>query len=356
MTTHTRDAALADALDRLGGYRFVDGPGLACHGTMGAEALSSLGFDELVPGWVETYKASHAPIEAATPSRPVDLGNEHVWQDALGEVARMPEWEHAFEAELRAEPWQEVVGRWVPRLLDGYAGGLTHGLLRTAHAVRMLPSASDPTPAQLGELARGLASWAGWYRPLPGPTRVDGRLPLDEAIASLPRPQVRWTPMEAGTFSRLHELPAHQAAVAALEPPTGHASALSDLTAAMCRSILAARDAEPVGLVHALTPITASRTLLPHVPELTVEAMFTAAWRTGAALLVGFSSGIDDTSPAEEAPAPAAPEELAARAAEHGDVHLVKFTEACLREFALSPDPVYLRAAEHIQRATAGAS
>jgi hypothetical protein len=42
-----------------------------------------------------------------------------------------------------------------------------------------------------------------------------------------------------------------------------------------------------------------------------------------------------------------APGELIARV-EHKDPHVVKFTEACLRENAIRPDPAYLLAAQHL--------
>jgi hypothetical protein len=44
-----------------------------------------------------------------------------------------------------------------------------------------------------------------------------------------------------------------------------------------------------------------------------------------------------------------APEELRERAAEHGDEHAMKFTEACLREYAIRPDRKYLVAATRLQ-------
>ena len=43
MITNTRTDTLNDALERLADYAFVDGGGFACHGPMGAEALSALG-------------------------------------------------------------------------------------------------------------------------------------------------------------------------------------------------------------------------------------------------------------------------------------------------------------------------
>jgi hypothetical protein len=50
------------------------------------------------------------------------------------------------------------------------------------------------------------------------------------------------------------------------------------------------------------------------------------------------------TTAALEPPAAAA-DELAAAAAATLDAHAIKFTEACLREYALNPSPVYLVAA-----------
>ncbi|CAM5570622.1 Questin oxidase family protein OS=Streptomyces rimosus subsp. rimosus (strain ATCC / DSM 40260/ JCM 4667 / NRRL 2234) OX=1265868 GN=SRIM_018045 PE=4 SV=1 [Streptomyces rimosus subsp. rimosus] len=42
-------------------------------------------------------------------------------------------------------------------------------------------------------------------------------------------------------------------------------------------------------------------------------------------------------------------DELGARAVEHGDEHVLKFTEACRREYALRPDPRF-RAAVAVAR------
>jgi hypothetical protein len=83
----TRTDALHDALERLRGYGYVDGVGFACHGTMGAEALSSLGYDDLVATWVEAYKSRHQPIEAPPPTQRVG-GDEVSWRSALGDFIR----------------------------------------------------------------------------------------------------------------------------------------------------------------------------------------------------------------------------------------------------------------------------
>lgn len=75
----------------------------------------------------------------------------------------------------------------MPVLVPGYFGGLTHGLIRTAHAVRSFPEDAHPSELQLDELARGLAYWAATYRLLPGNPDRHGRFGVDEALRRLPR-------------------------------------------------------------------------------------------------------------------------------------------------------------------------
>ena len=40
-------------------------------------------------------------------------------------------------------------------------------------------------------------------------------------------------------------------------------------------------------------------------------------------------------------------DDLIDRAIRSGDEHAIKYTEACLSEYSLSPSPIYLRAADH---------
>jgi hypothetical protein len=123
---------------------------------------------------------------------------------------------------------------------------------------------------------------------------------------------------------------------------------LSTLTATFCRLLAERPDAVPLGVVHAVTPIAAVRTLLPYLPGISALDLYARAWQVDAAIAVGFG-GTPVASPAAldrfEPPHPA---DLTARAAEHRDPHVVKFTEACLREHARQPDPVYLFAAQHV--------
>ena len=348
-TTDTvRTDALHDALERLEGYSYLDGGGVPCHGPMGAEALSALGHDDLVAGWVEGYKARHVPIDAPPRKTPVDVTTEAAWTAALGDFARIDDWADAFTQRLDDEPWPDVLATWVPRLLPGYGGALAHGLIRTAHAVRAL-SEPELSTLQRDELARGLALWAAAYLRLPGRPELHGTRPLADAIAHLPRGTADWNPMEAAMFVRLDELDDFAGAVEALGPPSTSDGddALGDLSAAFCRVMLDHPDA-PVGpLVHTVTPIAAVRALTPYAPTLTAASVYAQLWQVDAGLVAGLTDRhvIDGTTAKEP---PATTEELAERAVENQDPHAMKFVEACLREHARRPDDVYLHAARHV--------
>jgi hypothetical protein len=344
-----RAAVLDDALDRLAGYDYVDGPGMAVHGPMGAEALSSLGMAERVAPWTEQYKSRHPAIPAPSATTRLDPAGEASWRPALGDPGRLSDWARLFLAELSEHPWPDVVATWVPRLLPGYGGAFTHGLIRTAHAVRAAETTTEPSSLVIDELAKALAFWAGTFTTLPGRPVLAGTRSLDDAVARLPRPDDAWTPAEAGMFSRIGELPAFPDAVEALGPPASVEEALSDLTATFARLLLAQPDANPIGLIHAITPVAGARTLLPHLPSVSTRQLYTQLWHVDAAIATGFTP-----APASEATAPDPgdteppdPSELVARAADHQDPHVVKFTEACLREHAVRSDPVYLLAARH---------
>jgi hypothetical protein len=346
----TRADAVHDALERLTEYGYVDGAGFACHGPMGAEALSSLGYDDLVGDWVEVYKARHRPIEAPPATGRIDSADRRSWQSALGDFSRVTDWNILFSRELQERPWPHVLHTWLPRLLAGYGGGLTHGLLRVAHAVRAMPRDHLPSDLALAELAAGLASWAGWYKPLPGRPELTGPLTIDQAIDGLPHPTERWTPIEAGTFTRLEELDGFAASVEAVGAPESADGALSDLTATFCRVLLANPDVFSQGLVHTVTPVAAVRTLLPYLPDVSVNTVYAQLWHVGAAIVCGFTARADGSrrsTAADPATVPTAGQ-ISARAAEHRDPHAVKFSEACLREHTVRDDPVYLRAAQHV--------
>jgi hypothetical protein len=344
----TRSDAINVALERFTDFNFnyLDAPGFASHGPMGAETLSTLGHDDLVPGWVDQYVKRNEPLPAPPASQRIDLTDPAATAAALGDPSRVSDWAVAFRHRLAEQPWQAMVSEWIPKLMPGYAGALTHGLIRTSHAIRAFPADESPSGLMLDELAHGLALWAATFKVLPGHPQLSGPLTLADATRRLPRPEQPWPMTEAGTFSRIGELDGFPSAVEALGKPDSAETALSALSAQFCQVMLAYPDMIAIPLVHTVTPIAASRTLLPYLPELSTEQLFAQLWQVGAAITVAFTPS--DGRPDEPEVEPIRPAELLARAAEHRDTHVLKFSEACTREYALNPDPVYLSAASHV--------
>src|SRR5262245_46938262 len=169
-----------DALERLRGTGPEARHGAPNHGPMAAEALVALGCLDEVPRWVDDYRGELGPMPPAR--SPV---TEDTWREALGAIHRVGDWQVFFGARLAEGPWQAVFGRWMPRLIPGLMAGGTHGLIRTAHALRALSEAA--TPLRVEELASALAFWAAYYQTLPGIPRLRGPLELDRAIEQIPR-------------------------------------------------------------------------------------------------------------------------------------------------------------------------
>ncbi len=120
---------------------------------------------------------------------------------------------------------------------------------------------------------------------------------------------------------------------------------LSDLTETFARVFLAnvEETGKVIGFIHAVTGPSAVRLIAPHVSEAASTALRRYAWQAAAALYAAM--GRREPSD-EECVLPAATaDELADAAAATLDPHAIKFTEACLREYALNPKPVYLVAA-----------
>ncbi|MFJ9415240.1 hypothetical protein ACIRPT_13865 [Streptomyces sp. NPDC101227] len=351
--------AVNDALERMEdlGYERGKGVDLANHGPMGAEALALLGQEDEVARWVERYRRAMEHHEPPAARFALDPADESSWRPALGDFRRAGDWERLFARELADAHWRDVLARWWPRLIPGLFAGLTHGLIRTGHAVRGLSAAGgNPTRLQLTELARGLSYWAARYAPLPGRPRLSGRHELSAAIAALPR-----MPQEGGMgpgivrerLDTLDRMPGYHEALESLTPEQAP-RLLSEMTVQFADVYLGHPEVYPVPLIHGVTAPAAVRLVLPHLPSEVHLPTVARLWQVQAAFLLAFTvdrrgEGTDvwRSEFAEEPPSMA---ELGARAAEHGDEHVIKFTEACLREYALRPDPRYPAAAFAAQR------
>jgi hypothetical protein len=334
----------AEAMEEALGLLAKTGPEyagrLANHGPMAAEALVVLGRPDAVVPWVETYR--RRLYEHPSGGHPIDA---KAWRDALGHGDRVGDWIVFFDRQVEEHPWKDVLAEWVPRLAPGVIAAAFHGVIRTAHAVRSLDARESR--ARRRELAEGLGYWAATYEPLPdAPSAAGHRTPLAAMPEVLSLPADRQ--IQTGNITeRLAPLEgfAPFAGVANLVDATGDASAfLSSLTETFAAVYL--ENVPPgsvITYIHAVTGPSAIRLLLPHLDANARAALLRYGWQGAAALYA--ASGGKWSSPA---PAPAFKgdrEDLVDRALATGDEHAIKFTEACLREHALNPKPVYLAAA-----------
>ncbi|MFE9328751.1 questin oxidase family protein [Nocardia sp. NPDC052278] len=342
------DDAVNDALERTDDLGYERGGpedrDLANHGPMGAEALAALGHTDAVASWVVRYRAQMPFHEPPQPRFALDRADEQSWLPALGSFERAGDWEKLFGLELDEAPWREVLVRWWPRLIPGMYSQLTHGLIRTAHAIRSLAATSAPSRAQLTELARGLAYWEARYRQVAGypeHDRLTGHLDVGEAVAALPRIPLPQSPEQAAL--RREQIAEHPGLIAGPTTLAEHDPQLllSEMTTTFA-VIYLAHPRPPIPLVHGVTAPAAIRLVLPYLPAELHPSTMVAMWQTHLSMLLLFTGDAvsEDQVAQTVMDTETLPwEELSHRAAEHGDEHVIKFTEACLREHLLRPDP-----------------
>ena len=335
------NTVLDDALERLRGTGPEALHGAPNHGPMAAEALVALGCPEEVPGWTDDYRRELGPIPQAR--SPV---TENTWQAALGDIDRIGDWQTFFQTQLAKAPWRTVFAEWIPRLIRGLMAGGTHGLIRTAHAIRALSEAA--TPLRVEEFASALAYWASYYQALPGAPRLQGPLDLDWAIKSVPRigrDQRNESKRDAipREFVRmLAAYPDFEAAVNRFGTTEPVDVTLNRLTEAGAHLYLTNASTHPLVFIHALTGPAALRLLLPAMPSALHATAIAHCWQAVAAWIGAY--GNDDPGTTDQA-APPSESQIVDRAVGTRDHHAIKFAEACLREHRLNPKVVYLRAA-----------
>jgi hypothetical protein len=366
--------------------------GFTNHAPMVTEALAAMGRADAVMPWLTKnwpLRDLMMPRLSATDGISADG-----WQDALGND-RPLDWAAFFEKELARARWQDVVAKWTARLAPGVESGAAHGVIRVGHAVRSL--AQDETPLRLRELADAFGYWASCYETLPDSSspppcggeqqqRTSGERsdPGGGPLTATPSPTRRakrastspqgggdncgchLSPREAiglvpfspgdaritrGGFTTglrsLHQFAGFAPVIGMIDVTGDPAQILSGLTETFARVYLANAfdDYTVIAFIHGVTGCVALRSLAPYLDADTVRAALRYAWQTGAALYAVYGTAKPDWT---DAAAPKeTPQQLIGLAVETADDHAIKFTEACLREYALSPDPVYLAAARH---------
>lgn len=329
------DAAVNEALERLehAGFFFGHGNqlrGFAIHAPMGAEALATLGQGDRVPDWVDWYAELRGLGEPPDRLAPIDPDDQSSWRPALGETRRLTDWAVLFRRQIDELGWHETLVRWWPRLTPGMLAGLTHGLIRTAHAVRGIATVDEPSELQLHELANGLAFWAGMYQPpssamargakVIGTVKTLGRRPTSKLFAAAD------AKLDTSVDAALAELGAIGAGHYVTMQPGGN----------------------PVPAVHTVTAPAALRMVLPHLPAEFARPSYEAVRDVSGTLLNVFTGrGREPVEPAVDGDDPEVQRHIIERAVEMRDEHAIKISEAARREYAVNPDPRYFEAAHH---------
>jgi hypothetical protein len=321
--------------------------GLTNHGPMVVEVICRRGLEIDVHRWLDRYIRRLTGLPA--PAEPI---TDATWRQALGGGRRhIGDWTVYFTHQLAERPWRDVLATWWPRLLPGIAAGSTHGVIRVSHAVRTLLVAEPSRPA-VTELGYGLAFWAARFRALPAPGAPLGRLPTATALAAVPRLSDQ-TGLIAHRLDRLARLPGWPAALRALRPPITAAdipARLAELVDAATTLYLTHGAASPVLLVHTATAPNGVLHTLPALPQALWAPSFTAAWTAAAALTAAYApasaehprrQALSGTDPASEA---------LARAARHGDEHVLKFTDTAVEVYRRTGHAGALAAAQHAAR------
>jgi Questin oxidase-like len=338
--------AMEQALDRMLGLA-----PLSNHGPMAAEALVAMGRPDAVADFVEGYKKR---FTAGYPSIRQSITREN-WRAALGDGQRVADWTEFFNRELKEVAWPRLLEQWVAPLSPGLAAAAAHGLIRTAHAVRSL--SIKETDLRRRELAEGLGYWAAYYQTLPTlPASPNAQTAKEtqtkklrpaQAFHQIPLLPDAQRPRAGSIMIGLRSLNDFRlfAGVADLIETTGKPERLlSDVTETFATAYIKnVTRGNLIALIHTVTGATGLRSLLPYLSPATAQKALRYGWQTGAALYsvygVGSTNGLPESKEIRR-------EDLIERAVDSREEHAIKFTEACLREYALNPKPIYLQAAQ----------
>lgn len=331
-----------DVLERFAVTGPEFGLGLSNHGPMAAEALVRLGRADAVVPWADWYVRRLAEHPQARNA--IDAAD---WREALGDIKRAGDWIAFFDREVRERPWREVLETWIARLGPGIMAGATHGVLRTAHAVRTL--GDGESAARLHEFAEGLGYWAARYQELPAAAGPRATMRVAEAITRVPRvePARRTGGLIFVAVKAIDE--ARFAPVVNYVEIGSDADAfVSDLTRTFVRQYVANAQTASIAFIHCVTAPSALRILARHLSDATREAAMRYAWQACASIYAAYSDVEPDAVPALDQPVAYDAGDLIAQAVAGRDEHAIKFTEACLREHRITGDPAFVVAARDV--------
>jgi Questin oxidase-like len=337
---------LDDALEILAPYGIGLKNGNSNHAPMVAEALCAMGRPDAVMPWIARYRErmlSRSPAGGRI--------RREDWRAALGQRQCFADWSAFIAEELQEAPWRQVLDHWVERLAPGFCAAATHGVIRVGHAARGL--AESERQPRLRELADAFASWAATYQELPANGHgANGTMTPRQAItrvAVVPPDRRQYAGNITASLAMLDDLPEFAPSLGLIDTGGDLASLVGEITEVFAGLYLAnAHDIRTtIAFIHGVTSPAALGNIAPQVTDRTARAAVRYAWQSGCGLYACFGG---DTTMAEDIePREEDADDLVDRAVAHGDEHVIKFTEACLRQHARAPSPVYFAAVDHVR-------
>jgi Questin oxidase-like len=318
-------ALLSELLDQGSAHAPEYRGGLSNHLPMALLALQRLGADE---PRLRDFAARYAQRLAPLPPTERHLPSLAQWPQCLGDLDACGALQELFAQALQRDGAPALLRAVLPRLMQGVGAAAFHGLIRAAYAV---------DGAHSGELAAGLAYWAGRYLPLAASLPAEGEHALMPWIDRLLAAS-RGFRSDAGLiFERMQQVAAidafaHDAGTLRVGPST-----LQQLAAFAADRYLASRD---FTVLHLLTSCHAMRLLLPHVGD----APLALRWYT-LAFGAGFAaSGVDPHRPAPDIE-PLPWMAVSERARQSDNDHVIKLAYTCREQAQAYADDLYRRVA-----------
>ena len=202
---------------------------------------------------------------------------------------------------------------------------------------------------RLHELAEGLGYWAARYQILPSNEKKPAKQLLpSQAINQLkllPTEQRLNGPSVVRGLLKLEDFPPFADVINMVDTSGDPEKFISNLTETFATVYVENPSRRYIiSFIHAVTAPSAIRLMLPSLSNEAKHGILRYGWQLAAGIYSAFGETLIKT----KTEANESKEDLIDRAVKNGDEHAIKFTEACLREYALNPKPVYLLAARMV--------
>ena len=312
-----------------------DERGFTNHAAMVIDAL--VGLER--PDWITRFLDSYlGRFPTATTGR--SLGADALPGTHRG-IDRAPDWTATWHERIEAAGrWQDALEPALGELAPALFSGATHGLLRVAHAAHALER-SD-TPVRRFELARGLGYWCARHQTLPGRPGCASKNDLDVASLIAQLGVIAPAKRKSGLFTEGvraldDHLPFAEALARLRVPDVIDEDSICDATTSMLEPFFESPLLR-IAYVHTITAPSSLRFIVHLVDEPTRRSLFAYGVQAMAALhAISELPGGD--GPSEDARTLASDvEQLRTHAADTLEEHVIKFSDACLREHAARPD------------------